>query len=429
MELPVNTAAIAGKAPFGAAVSEWTRVLKTLQHDAAFAQAIERNDLLRSIATRRLSAVEASAVEGGVLEVPDIDDLARAKTHRGEVLWMLGARHACDTLATRLGKEALESPAQLAVLQAQAREALADARPMTDELALWEYDDDLGPTYKRFAAAVDELEAELARFSTLGDVLWVSTDQRVDRSAADRHMTEWGWVLDGLHQRLTFASDPNAVVAQARALIEGLVTGYADRASRDTVRETAMTYNRLLALARAHGRAVGDEGLGREAVDAYRSTREVLDRLVPPTAEEEAAEREARAGELAELLQYTAPDEPRAGLWSPRVRRAAITSLLGVVAIAAGVWVAFIRPSLNFDTLDSRQVRQLWPELTGGYVVQRSKGRLFVGYLVRQDQQAPTRLVAQMSQKMLDDLKPLGVTDVLILDRNNVPLGLMQGAR
>src|SRR5574341_1867635 len=149
------------KAPFDSAVSEWMRVLRTLQKDEAFARAVERNELLRSIALRRLSQAEASAVEA-----PDLDDLASVKTTHGEVLWMLGARHACDALAVRLAREGLDSPARLAALLGEAREALQDARPMADSLVVWEHHDEGGPTYSRFAAAVEELETEVARFRT-----------------------------------------------------------------------------------------------------------------------------------------------------------------------------------------------------------------------------------------------------------------------
>jgi hypothetical protein len=423
IEAPLDPNAVGQKAPFGTAVSEWMRVLRALQKDATFARAVERNPVLRTIALRRLSDVETDAVEA-----PDLEDLTKVKTTHGEVLWMLGARHACDALAVRMNRDSLESPARLAGLLAEAREALCDARPMADHLAVWESHEELGPTYTRFAAAVGELEAEVARFSAIADGLFVGADLDSNRSPADRCLTEWGWVLETLRDRVASWSDAQAVVEQARGLCEGLVTRYAERASRELVRATVKTYDRLLLVARARGQASNEEDLCRAAERAHRSTREVLGRLLPPTAEEAAAERASRADEFAAL--EGAPCLAAALMASPRARKVAVVALLGTVALASAAYAVFVRPTLNYTTLDTKKIRKLWPEFTGGYVAQRpTGGRLFVAYLARQDQEAPTALVARMSQKVLDEMGPQGVREVLILDRNNVPIGMMQGVR
>lgn len=411
------------KAPFGSAVSEWMRVLRTLQKDEAFARSVESNEFLRSIAMRRLSNIEACAVEA-----PVPDALSHVKTMHGEVLWMMGARHACDALAVRIATESLESPARLAALLEQAREALCDARPMADHLAVWDQHEEMGPTYVRLVAAVTELETEVARHRAIADSLFVGGDLDPHRSPADQRLTEWTWVLHALGGSWASWPDPCALVEQTRTLVEGLVTRFSPSASRDLVRATVKTYDRVLLMARVRGQTTNDEALCRAAEQAHSSTREVLQRLLPATEEEAASERVAREGEFAELLKTTAADARRP--LSTRARRVAAGSVLGVVAIAAAVYTAFLGPTFNYETMTQEQVRKLWPELTRGYVVKRpAGGRLFIGHLARQDQQAPTAVVARVSQKVMSELGPRGVSEVLILDRNKVPIGLMQGAR
>ena len=402
------------------------RVLRTLQKDASFAKSVEHNEVLRSIALRRLNGVETSAVEA-----PDHDDLSQVKTTHGEVLWMLGARHACDALAVRIAKESFESPAVLAGLLGEAREALSDARPMADQLLVWRDHEELGPTYTRFAAAVAELEAEVARFDAIADSLFVGTDLDPSRPPPDQRLTEWGWVLGALSGSMATCADPAALQQQARALTEGLIARFAESAERDRLRSTVKSYDRVLLVARARGLATNDEALCRAAEQAHRSTREVLERLLPSTAEEVAAEREARDSEFAQLTQATGSSTPWSSVFaSSRGRVAATVALLVIVAIGAGAYGGLLRPTFNYETLTQEQVRALWPELLGGYVVARPGGkRLFIGYLARQDRQAPTAMVAQVSQKVLHEMGPRGVGEVLILDRNNVPIGLMQGGR
>jgi len=401
------------EARFGVAVSEWMRALRTLQKDAAFARSLEQNDLLRSIATRRLNDVEATAVDA-----PDLDDLAQVATTHGEVLWMLAARHACDALAARMASQALDSPATLTALMVEASDILSDARPMADQLAVWEHHEEVGPTYLRFAAAVAELEAEMARYSAIAQALYVGLEESL-QPRSRRPLADWDRVLEALRGRVEAWDDPVAVVSQARELVEGLITRYVGVAEREDVRETAKTYDRLLLTARAHGLTSGNEALSKEAEKSHRSTHEVLNRLLPMTPEEEA-----RAGFPG---CDTPVQEPTGWLTPSRARAMAMIGLMVLVAVGAGGYAAFLRPSMNYTSLTSEQVRAIWPELTGGYVVDREEGQLFVGYLVRQDQQAPTSLVANMSERILDELGPLGVTEVLILDRNAVPIGLMQG--
>lgn len=412
------------KAHFGSAVSEWMRVLRDLQKDEAFARSVESNEFLRSIAMRRLSDVEASAVEA-----PAPGELADVQNTRGDVLWMLGARHACDALAVRIATESLESPARLAALLEQAREALQQARPMVDRLALWERHEEVAPTYARCVAAVTELETEVARRREIANSLFVGGDLDPHRSPADQRLTEWGWVLRALGDKWASWSDSCALIDQARGLTEGLVTRFAPIASRDLVREIVRAYDRVLLIARARGQTTHDEALCAAAEQAHQSTREVLDRLLPPTAEEAAAEREAREGEFAQLMQRMGPKPTRSAGLSTRARSASMLALMGIVAVGAAAYTALVRPTFNYETMTQEQVRKLWPELTAGYVVKRPGGRLFIGHLVRQDKQAPTELVTRVSQKVMRELGPHGVSEVLILDRNKVPIGLMKGGR
>jgi hypothetical protein len=318
----------------------------------------------------------------------------------------------------------------LARLLAEAREALSDARPMVDHLSLWRDHEETGPTYARFAAAVGELENEVTRYDTLADWLYVGCDLDPARGPIDQHLTEWGWVLAVMRGAMTTCPDPHASLGQARALIEGLIARFAESGTRDLVRETVRAYDRVLLVARVRGQTTNDERLCRAAEVAHRSTRDVLDRLLPSTEEEAAAERVARETEFAQLLLHTrVRGEPGEGL-SPGARRIAVVLLFVLVAVGAGAYSGFLKPTFNYETLTQEQVRRLWPELMGGYVIERGqKKRLFVGYLARQDRQAPTALVTRVAQRVLDELGPRGVGEVMILDRNNVPIGLMQGGR
>ncbi|MEK6606229.1 MAG: hypothetical protein AABZ30_01080 [Myxococcota bacterium] len=119
------------------------------------------------------------------------------------------------------------------------------------------------------------------------------------------------------------------------------------------------------------------------------------------------------------------PDvEPRAAIIADRRRRrsgrAALAGLAAAVAVI--VYVNIVRPQQNFASLDPRSLERVSSVLAQGYVVKRAEGDLFVGKLRVSEKELASGQLAEVLRRAHLALEARGVTEVLLLDRNEVPM-------
>jgi hypothetical protein len=100
----------------------------------------------------------------------------------------------------------------------------------------------------------------------------------------------------------------------------------------------------------------------------------------------------------------------------------------GLAVVAAVLNLKLIASALNYDELDASQIRQLAPELGGGYIVKHATGGQFIGYIVRGAGQTSHAGAGALATRLLERLKGHGVQQVVLLDRDNIPVAVMRSA-
>jgi hypothetical protein len=97
---------------------------------------------------------------------------------------------------------------------------------------------------------------------------------------------------------------------------------------------------------------------------------------------------------------------------------------VALMGLAALLNASLIASAFNYDDLGEKQIRALAPELGGGYIIKSQHGRQFIGYLVREAGQTSTDRAGALAGRLLERLHDQGVSQVVLLDRDNIPVAV-----
>ena len=100
--------------------------------------------------------------------------------------------------------------------------------------------------------------------------------------------------------------------------------------------------------------------------------------------------------------------------------------VVGILLVAGLLNLRMLASALNYDDLGPEQIRALAPELGGGYIIKHASGGQFIGYLVREAGQTSQDNANALAGQLLERLKGRGVRQVVLLDRDNIPVAVMR---
>lgn len=100
--------------------------------------------------------------------------------------------------------------------------------------------------------------------------------------------------------------------------------------------------------------------------------------------------------------------------------------VVGLLLVAGLLNLNLIASALNYNDLGPKQIRALAPELGGGYIVKHATGSQFIGYLLREAGQTSQNNASALAGQLLERLKDRGVSQVVLLDRDNIPVAVMR---
>jgi hypothetical protein len=315
-----------------------------------------------------------------------------------DVRWMLRAGIQCKLLAQRLGREAAERPLAARPRVAEARDLIqmvdgALGRVAMSVAACPEHQlADAQEAQARFVGARQDLDAQHSKFRFLEVVAAGSADAPASGEPADRALLEWSVVLARL--RPAIRRDPEGIPVLRRAAEDVFVrfidAGVEARTAFRKAYDALLREGRGAAAAQARQawRALHSGDLGGERVRSRQA--EWLERVL------------------------------RSETFGRSLRLAIVAGLFAVTA--AGVYVNLVRPTLQYDTLDPAPLHELAPELESGHVIRREGGGdVFFGQLSQvRDRLAPER-APEIIDQMRRILAPLGVREIMLVDRNNAP--------
>jgi hypothetical protein len=315
-----------------------------------------------------------------------------------DVRWMLRAGIQCKLLAARLAREAAQSPLAAHARVAEARDLLGMVDGALGRVAMSVAEcpetqiADAQEAQARFVGARQDLDTQHGRFRFLEAVGGGASEAPTWGEPADRALLEWSVVLGRL--RPAVRRDPEGIPVLRRAVedvfIRSLDAGAEARAAFRKAYEALLREGRgqSAAQAREAWRALFHGDLGGERV--RKRDAEWWDRL----RKSEAFGRGLRIG--------------------------VVVGLFGVAA--AAIYQNLIKPSLQFEELPSVALHRLAPELERGNIVRRDTGGdVFFGQLSA----ARERLAPERAPEMIAQLRvllaPLGVREIMLVDRNNAP--------
>ncbi|MEK6606232.1 MAG: hypothetical protein AABZ30_01095 [Myxococcota bacterium] len=433
---------------FGRAVRGWVSLLSAAMADPTAAAILGEDETLRKIAFRldRLTYQERDALA----HVPPRDQ-------RDAMLQMaVGVRMVCDVLSLRLGLEGIESPAGLGPLILEARETIEHAGALLQDLSklgkgktILE-EQELEEVAERTVAAVKRLAQEAEKFFVLDDrgvvqgIVDLTTAAAAKRTLAgvdsietaaaeryasgtplpeiaDRCLDEWCVLLAALRLRVRRSpSDAAPLGGAAQAILGAILGRYGEKAGEGALRALRHCYERWLATI---------EASAPEAVAGARAEYDALAArffagIQPATPAGESESPPEAAARRPAAMPVLDRAEPRAAIIADRRRRrsrqAALAGLAAVAAII--VYVNIVRPQQNFASLDPRSLERVSSVLAQGYVVKRAEGDLFVGKLRVSEKELASGQLAEVLRRAHLALEARGVTEVLLLDRNEVPM-------
>lgn len=360
-------------------------------------------------AARVPDAAEAVQADAGLraigFHIGGLTALERAALHSfpggspvdRDVRWMLRAGIQCKLLAARLSREAAESPLAARARVAEARDLIqmvdgALGRVAMSVAACPEHQmADAQEAQARFVGARHELDALHNKFRFL-DVVGGGQDEAPSwGEPADRALLQWSVVLGKL--RAAVRRDPEGIPVLRRAAEEVFIRHL------DAGAEASVAFRRAY-------ESLLREGRGALAAQARDSWRALL------TGELGGERLRARRAQwLSRLVRSRA--------FVPGLRIAVVLGLFAVAA--AGVYVNFVRPASRYHELERAPLHELAPELERGHIVQREGGDVFFGQLAAAGERMAPERAAEMMAQMRRLLAPLGVREIVLVDRNNAP--------
>jgi len=354
------------------------------------AEAVDADSALRAIGFHiaALTSLERAALQS----FPGGSPIDR------DVRWMLRAGIQCKLLAARLAREATDGPLQARGRVAEARDLIqmvdgALGRVAMSVAACPDHQmADAQEAQARFVGARHDLDAQHNKYRFL-DAVPGGVDQAPSwGEGVDQALLQWSVVLAQL--RPVVRRDPDGIPVLRRAAEDVFVR------SLDAGAEARTAFRRSY-------EALLREGRGDLRVQARESWRALL-------TGDLGGER-VRARRAQWLARWV-----RSPMFVPGLRIAVVVGLFA--SAAAGVYVNFVRPATQYQDLAAMPLHELAPELERGHIVQRDDGGdLFFGQLsATRERLAPER-APEMIQRMRRLLAPLGVREIVLVDRNNAP--------
>ena len=314
-----------------------------------------------------------------------------------DVRWMLRAGIQCKLLALRLAREAAQSPLGARARVAEARDLLAMVDGALGRVAMSVAEcpetqlADAQEAQARFVGARHDLDSQHAKFRFLDAVGGGASDAPTWGEPSDRSLLEWSVVLGRLRQAVR--RDPQGIPVLRRAVEDVYIR------SLDAGDEARATFRKAY------------EGLLREGRGQ-------------PVSQTMEAWRALYHGDLGGERVRRRDAEWRSRLLRSeafgRALRFAVVAGLFVVAVAA-IYRNVVKPSLQYEEIPAVALHRLAPELERGSIVRRDGGDVFFG----QQSAARERLAPERAAEIVEQLRlllaPLGVREVMLVDRNNAP--------
>jgi len=160
-----------------------------------------------------------------------------------------------------------------------------------------------------------------------------------------------------------------------------------------------------------------------EEIDLHESARKRIRKITQPIEVPLPTTTSASYAPDAEAASAPAEEPAR-----QRNRKRLYAAGFGVamIALAGLLNLRLITSAFNYDDLGPQQIRKLAPELGGGYIIKGAQGGQFIGYLLRESTQTSHERASVLASQILERLKDRGVREVVLLDRDNIPVAVIK---